>query len=100
MGVPDRGACAAPASPGVHVCAPATGQTVTSPVNFVAAGTGASGAVNHLELWVDGHKLGNYNGSTLNASVALANGSHSAMVIEVDSKYAYIKSAAVTFTAK
>lgn len=98
--VGQTGACAAPSAPGVHVCAPAAGQTVNSPVNVIAGGTGASGTVNHLELWVDGHKIGNYNGSMMNTNVALSAGSHTATVIEVDSKYAYIKSVPVTFTAR
>ncbi len=94
----NAGPCAAPSSPGVNVCSPTTGQTVSSPVEFAAAGTGASGSVNHLELWIDGNKIGNYNGSTLSASTTLASGSHTAVVIEVDSKGAYVRSTPVTFT--
>ena len=98
--VAQSGACAAPSSRGVHICSPTAGQTVNSPVNVIASGTGASGSVNHLELWVDGKKVGNYNGWTMNASVALSPGSHTGTVIEVDSKGSYIKSTPVTFTAR
>ena len=96
--VGQSGACAAPTSPGVNVCSPTPGETASSPVSVAASGTGASGAVDHLELWIDGTKMGNYSGSTMNASVPLATGSHSATVIEVDSKSAYIKSNPVSFT--
>ncbi|MGC2639908.1 MAG: FG-GAP-like repeat-containing protein [Acidobacteriaceae bacterium] len=92
------GTCSAPSSPGVHVCSPTQGETTSSPVAFVATGKGASGAVNHLELWVDGNKIGNYSGATMNASVAIAAGSHTATVIEVDSKGNYVKSSPVTYT--
>ena len=61
------------------------------------AGTGASGSVNHLELWVDGNKIGDFPGSTMSASVPLANGSHTATLIEVDSSSNFIKSTPVTF---
>lgn len=92
------GGCTAPSSPGVHVCSPANGSTDTSPVDFIASGTGASGSVNHLELWIDGNKIGNYDGSTMNANVTVAAGSHTAQVVEVDSKGNYVKSSPVTFT--
>lgn len=59
-----------------------------------------SGSVNHLELWVDGKKLGNYSGSSMNANVALTSGLHAATVVEVDLHGAYLKSTPVSFTAK
>jgi hypothetical protein len=89
--------CDAPSSPGVNVCSPTSGGTVTSPVTFIASGTGASGTVNHLELWIDGTKIGNYDGSTMEASVAEGVGSHTATVVEVDSEGNYVKSTPVTY---
>ena len=94
------GVCSAPASRGVHVCAPVAGQTYTSPVQFIATGRGASGSVNHLELWIDGRKINNYSGSQLRTSVPLSSGSHTATVVEVDSKGAFIKSSPVTFKVR
>ena len=92
------GSCAAPSSPGAVLCTPAPGSTASSPVQFTGAGTGASGIVNHLELWIDGKKIGNYTGNTMTASVSLGNGSHTATLIEVDSTGKYLKSQPVTFT--
>jgi hypothetical protein len=92
------GGCAAPGSPGVNVCSPAQGATVGSPVTFTAAGTGASGTVDHLELWIDGTKIGNYPGASMNAPVQEPSGTHTASVVEVDSNWNYVKSAPVTFT--
>lgn len=94
------GACAAPTSAGANICSPTAGQTVTSPVTFVADGTGASGQVNHLELWIDGSKIGNYAGSTMNTAVTLVAGAHTATVVEVDSQLHYVKSNPVSFTVK
>jgi hypothetical protein len=90
--------CSGPSSPGVNVCSPTAGSSVTSPVTFEAAGTGASGSVNHLELWIDGTKIGNYGGATMDAQVTEAAGSHTATVIEVDSAGNYVKSTPVTYT--
>lgn len=92
------GGCSAPTSPGVHVCSPTQGSSVTSPVTFEAAGTGASGSVNHLELWIDGTKIGNYSGSTMDTQVSEPAGSHTATVVEVDSSGNYVKSSPVTYT--
>ncbi|HLH07739.1 MAG TPA: VCBS repeat-containing protein [Terriglobales bacterium] len=92
------GSCNAPSSAGAVLCTPSPGSTVTSPVQFTGAGTGASGSVNHLELWIDGSKVGNYPGNTMSASVALANGSHTATLVEVDSTGHYLKSSPDTFT--
>ena len=92
------GSCAFPNVPGVDLCAPQAGQTYSSPVQVTAAGVGASGAVNHLELWIDGKKIGNYFADTMDTTVALGGGSHAATVIEVDSKGAFIKSAPSVFS--
>ncbi len=91
------GGCNAPSSPGAILCTPVAGSAVTSPVQFTGAGTGASGSVNHLELWVDGNKIGDYPGNKMSASVPLANGSHTATLVEVDSAGQFIKSTPVTF---
>ena len=92
------GSCAAPSSPGASLCSPSPGSTVASPVAFTGAGTGATGKVDHLELWIDGNKIGNYPGSTMSASVPLRAGNHSATLIEVDSSFHYVKSNPVNFT--
>ena len=92
------GSCAFPSGPGVDMCAPQAGQTYDSPVQVTAAGVGASGAVNHLELWIDGRKIGNYFADTMDTTVALGGGSHAATVVEVDSKGAFIKSTPSVFS--
>lgn len=56
--------------------------------------------MNHLELWVDGNKIGNYSGAAMNAKVALGAGSHTATVVEVDSSFHYVKSSPVSFMVK
>ena len=91
--------CPAPSSPGVNFCTPKQGETLTqNTVEVMASGTGASGTVNHLELWIDGTKQGNYNGNFMQEYLSLTNGPHALTVIEVDSKGAYIKSNVVDIT--
>ena len=93
-----NGSCGVPNSPGALLCSPLPGQTYGSPVAFDGAGKGASRCVNHLELWIDGGKLGNYFSDQLSTSVALSNGSHTATLVEVDSTGAFLKSTPTNFT--
>jgi hypothetical protein len=70
------GSCSAPTSPGVHVCAPANGSTVGSPVQVQAAAT-ITGTFARMEVWVDGvKKYTETSSKTLNTSISLAAGSH------------------------
>lgn len=98
--LPSGGSCTPPASPGAVICSPAQGSTENSPVAITAAGTGASGTVNHMELWIDGKKINNYFSNQLSTSVALAAGSHAITAVEVDSTGAYLKSTPVTVTVR
>jgi hypothetical protein len=70
------GSCPAPTSPGVHVCNPANGSTVSSPVQVQATAT-ITGTLARLEVWVDGvKKYTETSSKTLNTSISLAAGSH------------------------
>lgn len=91
-------ACSPPVNPGVHVCAPLAGHTYASPVAMIAAGRAAHGSVNLMELWIDGHKIGDFSGNEINTPVSLPAGNHAATMIELDTTGAFIKSAPVSFT--
>jgi hypothetical protein len=70
------GSCSAPTSPGVHVCMPANGSTVSSPVQVQAAAN-VTGTFARMELWVDGVKKYTESSSkTLGTSISVAAGSH------------------------
>jgi hypothetical protein len=74
--VPTATACSAPASAGVHICAPTNGSTVSSPVSVKAAST-VTGTIARMELWVDGVKKYTVASSKqLNTTISLAGGSH------------------------
>src|SRR5207253_1146443 len=70
--------CSAPTSPGVVVCTPANGATVTSPVNFVAKATPASGqTISAMYVYLDDvvvYKAQSTN--SVNTNVTAAPGSH------------------------
>jgi hypothetical protein len=82
--VPISTACSAPPSAGVHICAPASGSTVSSPVLVQAAST-VNGTIARMELWVDGvKKYTSLSSKQLNTSVSLASGSHRFAVLAVN----------------
>ncbi len=53
-----------------------------------------------MELWIDGNKINDYSGNTINTSVGLATGWHAATAVEVDHTGAYIKSSVVNFNVQ
>ncbi len=59
----------------MHVCSPANGSTVSSPVKIQATGK-VTGTLARMEVWVDGVKKFTSNTSTVNTSIALAAGTH------------------------
>ena len=85
--------CTAPGSPGVSVCIPQPGSCHTAAyTTIVATGTGASGTVSRMELWVNGTKLANFPGNRINTNISFLPDFDKITIIEVDSKGAYIKS--------
>lgn len=84
--------CTAPGAPGVNVCIPQPGSCHTAAYStFVAAGTGASGTVSRMELWVNGTKLANFPGNHINTNFSFLPDFDKVTIIEVDSKGAYMK---------
>jgi hypothetical protein len=70
------GTCNPPSSPGVNVCAPVNGSTVSSPVTAQAKAT-ITGTLARMEVWVDGvKKFTETTSTTLSTSITLATGSH------------------------
>ncbi|MEO8726071.1 MAG: hypothetical protein ABI383_08085, partial [Acidobacteriaceae bacterium] len=97
FGQGNPGSCPPPSSPGVHVCAPGLSTMLTSPVKFSGGGTGASGLVDHMELAIDGNRIGDYPGNQINVQVALGGGYHSATMTEFDSRGGQITSSLIRF---
>ena len=72
--------CAAPTSPGVNICAPASDATVGSPVEVEATAT-VTGTIASTQLWVDGVKKYSSASKLLDTSISVAAGSHRFAVI-------------------
>ncbi len=79
------GACSAPTSPGVNICQPASGATVSSPVAIQAA-SDVTGTFNRMEVWIDGvKKYTETSSTTLNTTLTMAAGTHRFAVLAYNS---------------
>ena len=67
--------CSVPSSAGIHICAPASGSSVSSPVQIQATSK-VTGTIAHMQLWVDGVKKFTSASTTLTTSISLAAGTH------------------------
>ncbi len=76
-------ACIIPSTAGVHICSPASGSTVSSPVQVEAAAK-VNGTIAQMQLWVDGVKKFTASGATLNTSISLAAGTHRFAVLAIN----------------
>lgn len=81
---------------GVTVCSPAAGSTEASPVHFVAAAK-STHPITTMRIYVDNISKFAINASSLDASLALASGTHSVVVQAWDSTGAVFKN---SFTLK
>ena len=77
------GSCSAPTSAGVHICSPASGSTVSSPV-MVQATANVTGTIASTQLWVDGVKKYSSASSSLNTSISLVAGTHRFAVLALN----------------
>lgn len=96
---PAYGACPAPSKEGVTICAPSN-SSINAPFQLIAAGTSSTGQVKLMELWADGKKVTQTNGTPFDEPVTLPTGTHELTVVELDVTGAYIKSAPFKVTVE
>ena len=86
--------CQAPATEGINICEPPGGGTfeILSPFQVIAAATSGRGQVQLMELWADGKKVTQTDGTPFDEPVTLDAGSHELTVVERDTTGAEIKS--------
>ncbi|HEY2497282.1 MAG TPA: VCBS repeat-containing protein [Candidatus Angelobacter sp.] len=74
--VPATVACSAPASAGIHICAPAAGSTVASPVAISAAANGGTAKISAMKAYIDSKLVASSSSGTISGSVPEAAGTH------------------------
>ena len=78
--VPSTAACSAPTSAGVHICKPAAGSTVSSPVAISAAANGGTAKISAMKAYIDSKLVASSTSGTLSGSAAEAVGTHKIVV--------------------
>jgi hypothetical protein len=73
-------ACSVPTTAGVHICTPAAGSTVTSPVAISAAANGGTAKISAMKAYIDGKQVAASSSGTINGSAAEAVGTHKLVV--------------------
>ncbi len=86
------GGCPAPSQEGINICGVGDGDGITSPFQMVAAGTSGRGQVQLMELWADGKKLSQTDGTPFDEPIGLEVGTHELTFIEHDTTGAEVKS--------
>jgi hypothetical protein len=91
------GNCPAPANPGFNICNPGEPNTFAwetdAPVQVIAAATSETGQVQTMEVWADGKKVAESQGTPFDSPINLDSGTHTLRVVEIDSTGAVAKSA-------
>ena len=91
------GGCPAPATAGINICDPPEPNSfaweTNAPFQVIAAATSGTAQVQLMELWADGKKVAQTDGTPFDEPVTLGVGTHTLTVIEKDATAAEIKSA-------
>ena len=91
------GNCAAPAQPGFNICNPGEPNSfaweTSSPIQLIAAATSGTAQVRLMELWADGKKVAQTDGTPFDEPVSLEAGNHTLILVEQDATGTEIKSA-------
>jgi hypothetical protein len=83
----------------VNICTPKSGATISKTYMFRGSGNAFNGIAKHMELWIDGTKIGQNLEDQLKITTTLSSGSHTASFVVVDSFDSYT-SKSVTFTTR
>ena len=85
---------------GVKICVPFQNSFINGPFQVIASGTSGRGQVTLMELWADGKKVTQTNGTPFDSPVSLPVGTHELTVIEVSTTGAFAKSAPLKVTVE
>jgi|HubBroStandDraft_6_1064221.scaffolds.fasta_scaffold481336_2 hypothetical protein len=91
------GGCTGPSHQGFNICNPPEGSTpftwsTGSPVQVIAAATSGTGQVATMEVWADGKKVAQSEGSPFDQPIKLDTGTHTLQLAAIDSTGAELKS--------
>jgi phosphatidylinositol-3-phosphatase len=83
---------------GIQIVSPTPNQKVDMSTVHVVAHATESKAINQMQVWDNGVKLGWYSGADVNQYFSLGAGSHNLTVMDLDSSYNVIDQSSVTYS--
>ena len=72
--------CSVPTAPGIRICAPLPGDTVTSPVAISASANGGTAKISAMKAYIDGKQVAASSSATISGSAAEAVGAHKLVI--------------------
>lgn len=85
---------------GVQIVAPVANETISGATVHVVAQANESVAINQMQVWDNGVKLGWYSGSSVNTYFSLQPGLHRVTVMDLDDKFQILHESSVTYTVQ
>lgn len=85
---------------GVQILSPTASETFGATTVQIVAHASESVAINQLQVWDDGVRLGAYSGANVNQAFSLDPGQHTLTVEDLDDSYHVIHRSAVTYTVQ
>jgi hypothetical protein len=85
---------------GIQIISPTPDQTISMSTIHVVAQANESVAINQMQVWDNGVKLGWYPGASVNQYFTLASGTHTVTVLDIDRNYNVIHRASVSYSVQ
>ena len=85
---------------GIQIISPTPDQTISMSTIHVVAQANESVAINQIQVWDNGVKLGWYPGASVNQYFTLASGTHTVTILDLDNNYDVIHRVSVSYSVQ
>jgi hypothetical protein len=85
---------------GLQIISPTANETINLSTVHIVAHASESVAINQMQVWDNGLKLGWYSGADVNQYFTLAPGSHTVTVVDLDGSYNIIHQSSVLYSVQ
>jgi acid phosphatase len=89
-----------PLANGMQIVSPTPNEAISMSTVHIVAQANESVAINQMQVWDNGVKLGWYSGADVNQYFTLAPGAHTLTVIDLDGNYNVLHQASVSYTVQ
>jgi hypothetical protein len=89
-----------PLADGLQIVSPTANEAISMSTVHIVAQANESVAINQMQVWDNGVKLGWYSGADVNQYFTLAPGAHTITVLDLDGSYNVLHQASVSYTVQ